>query len=605
MFLFWTLVVIVGLGFRFSSLINRDAEQGSSVVGKSQVSRFRRHLRGAYKQHVLVPAAFSHHCAEPLGWWIVPPRLQSLTILIFVLLNLILSFGHYDVFSTNLYWPDSRLQYARFIGDRTGVMGTANLTLIYLFATRNNTLLWITGWSFETFMQFHRWVARVATLQAIIHSLAYTIYVLIEGGLQHYWSVWLQRYWAWGAVATTCMSLLLVFSLYPVRHKVYELFLFLHVALAVMVLVGMWYHVQIFDGAYNVFLWPCFIVWISDRLIRVFRVWRCNSPYRNSLATYNAQSNVVWLTVPRVTSTTPLPGSYYFLYLVHGSKWFESHPFTLSGWECELATQEHELGSQKKTSKHKINLQFVIRPYNGLTARFRDLVKSQARESKQGQYVRVLIEGPYGPNHNLRHYDTLAFIVGGTGVAIALSYLSDMVHLSQKTTHGYRVQGLHIVWAVRERELFRETFERELKPRLVEISKQLDQHVEIHIQIYQTRPLGEDNTTRDSELEPMFLAGTRDEQDGDNREWEADEHSPLSSAAGSVTPEGINLSIFNHRPHLDKLLLRYASAGSGETSCAVIACCPAGMADATRVAVVRAIGQGYDGIDFYPESYAW
>lgn len=42
---------------------------------------------------------------------------------------------------------------------------------------RNNVLLWVTGWDFATYNNFHRWTARVSTVQAVIHSIGYTILV--------------------------------------------------------------------------------------------------------------------------------------------------------------------------------------------------------------------------------------------------------------------------------------------------------------------------------------------------------------------------------------------------------------------------------------------
>jgi hypothetical protein len=42
----------------------------------------------------------------------------------------------------------------------------------------NNILIWLTGWGFGTFNTFHRWIARVATVQAILHSIGYTVLVL-------------------------------------------------------------------------------------------------------------------------------------------------------------------------------------------------------------------------------------------------------------------------------------------------------------------------------------------------------------------------------------------------------------------------------------------
>ena len=82
---------------------------------------------------------------------------------------------------------------------------------------RNNVLLWLTGWSFSTFNQFHRWIARVATLEAVIHSIAYTVEAFLgtswysrvhlfhkltntDGGKAEYYADWLERYWWCGVL---------------------------------------------------------------------------------------------------------------------------------------------------------------------------------------------------------------------------------------------------------------------------------------------------------------------------------------------------------------------------------------------------------------------
>jgi Ferric reductase like transmembrane component len=52
-------------------------------------------------------------------------------------------------------------------------MSFANLILIWVFAGRNNIFIWATGWSFADFNIFHRHVAWIATLQAVIHTFTY------------------------------------------------------------------------------------------------------------------------------------------------------------------------------------------------------------------------------------------------------------------------------------------------------------------------------------------------------------------------------------------------------------------------------------------------
>lgn len=42
-----------------------------------------------------------------------------------------------------------------------------------MFSGRNNVFIWLTGWNFSTFNVFHRHIARIATIQAIVHSIGY------------------------------------------------------------------------------------------------------------------------------------------------------------------------------------------------------------------------------------------------------------------------------------------------------------------------------------------------------------------------------------------------------------------------------------------------
>lgn len=58
-------------------------------------------------------------------------------------------------------------------------MSYPNLALLWLFGGRNNVFLWATGWNFSTFNLFHRAIARVATIEAIAHSVGYTILTMM------------------------------------------------------------------------------------------------------------------------------------------------------------------------------------------------------------------------------------------------------------------------------------------------------------------------------------------------------------------------------------------------------------------------------------------
>ena len=79
-------------------------------------------------------------------------------------------------------WPPVYKQILRYVADRTGILSFANLPLLWIFAGRNNIFLWATGWSFATFNLFHRHVACIATVQAVVHTALY-IAMFVDGML--------------------------------------------------------------------------------------------------------------------------------------------------------------------------------------------------------------------------------------------------------------------------------------------------------------------------------------------------------------------------------------------------------------------------------------
>ena len=74
-------------------------------------------------------------------------------------------------------FPPKSKQIWRYFSDRTGILSWASFPAIWLFGMRNNLLMGLTGWDFGTFNNFHRWVARIATLEAVIHSVGYTVII--------------------------------------------------------------------------------------------------------------------------------------------------------------------------------------------------------------------------------------------------------------------------------------------------------------------------------------------------------------------------------------------------------------------------------------------
>lgn len=208
MYYFWIIVISFGIGARIVASITNLRSRDYHAVATEEYAAAK-NQQGSLsipnswlKRYLTVPAAFGDRCSRPLGWCTIPPRAQTFTIAIFIILNIVLCCADYRLTDGNLYWPDKFDQLLRFVSDRTGIISLANFPLVWLFGMRNDLLMWLTGWGFGTYNAFHRWVARVATLQAIMHSLGYTLMIAnsqssatfdlaIQKLTQHRW--WLRR----------------------------------------------------------------------------------------------------------------------------------------------------------------------------------------------------------------------------------------------------------------------------------------------------------------------------------------------------------------------------------------------------------------------------
>jgi hypothetical protein len=126
------------------------------------------------------------------------------------------------------------------LANRLGVLAFANFALLVLYSSRNNLLLWLTDWDFSTFLLLHRWVARIAVLQTILHSLVFLRDWIDTDRLA---ADQVTPYWYHGCIGTIAASLLLPLSLPVLRQRQYEIFLATHIVFAILVLVGSWYHI--------------------------------------------------------------------------------------------------------------------------------------------------------------------------------------------------------------------------------------------------------------------------------------------------------------------------------------------------------------------------
>ncbi|KAH8899108.1 ferric reductase like transmembrane component [Thozetella sp. PMI_491] len=583
MFVFWAVVVAIGLGGRFVEALSQpvatkrrgwqqipleELEDGHETASKDTKRAFR--LTAWLRRHLIVPATFGYRAAQPFGWYTVPPRVQTLTLFAFVVLNVVLCAQRYRVFPDNLYFPEVYTQAWRYLSDRTGIISLANFPLIWLFGMRNNFLMWVTGWDFGTYNNFHRWVARVATLEAVVHSIGYTFLVFDRGGWPLFINYWKQTWWTTGEIATVVMCALMPLSLYWMRRHVYELFLLLHIVLSIVLLLTMWAHVNVF-GEYGLLTQICGGIWLLDRVLRMLRTLAFNRWFwtTRAQAMYDPTSNMIRLSIPCGKSLyRPRPGTFYYIHLLNDGRFWESHPFTMAKLEetkafdavvpqdTDSLVAGDELSSltprtDPSGGRSELAMTFLIRPYDSFTKRLRDAAH---RAYPQPTYLPMIAEGPYGRTHSFHHFDHILFVVGGSGIVVPLVYIESLL----KPTAATKV--VSIVWAVREPSLATSVLLEDFAPYQDAFASG-----KLNIDVYVTR----------------------------------------AEAARELHDVPKEARILHGRPDVPSEVEDAVREYGRQGDLAVVACGPARMNDDARKAVVDCLGNGKFSIEYFEESFNW
>ena len=312
--------------------------------------------------------------------------------------------------------------------------------------------------------------------------------------------------------------------------------------------------------------WIPVIIWVADRVLRGLRILAFSRKFWNTRATvtFNPSSNIVHLSIPWATSFyKPAAGTYYYLHVLGGPRFWESHPFTvasvldhgetvtkLMGEQVPLletdGNDQHGDGEDAEDLDSKAcSMTFLIRPYDGFTSRLREMA---ANAWPRKVPLRVLVDGPYGHTQPFHLYDNVIFVVGGSGIVVPLSYL-------QNLTGTVSPRSVQIHWAVREQAFALDVLQNDIGDALG--SSNLS--VEIHLTSYAY---------------------------DDMNEWPPQ----VTVRSGRIDARSTILD---------------ARTKAAEGSLAVVACGPAQMADDARKTVVDLLGQGAIRIEYFEESFQW
>ncbi|KOS19830.1 Ferric/cupric reductase transmembrane component 2 [Escovopsis weberi] len=572
---YWALVLLLGTIHNLWSMVpsTRSDEQNKEIKPP------RAGIMGWFNASILMAPTFGYHHHQPLGWFHVPLRLQTIVIFGYFAVHVGCCAPYYNTFPNNYYYKTNEGQVLRYFCDRLAHLMAAAMPFIFLFGGRANLLVYITGWSYRTFNVFHRWIAVILTIEGIIHAVGFSAYYGYEKGLDGYREeLKTDPVFLYGLLMLVALGLMIFLSLGPFRQRMYEFFKIAHISLTAIFVAGYYYHVKDqFSGYYLVWAWACIGLWVGDYFMRFVRILVSN--YKQflgsgvpALVSYSDTTGMMRVQVhPSFMSHRQTPGTYYFL---HFSGWrvWENHPFTLAGRSIDYdefsSPSSPEQSDRETTDPRKATpphvrvltggkkrdeyLTFLIKPREGTTARLRDSLRCE-----DGSYaprrMNVVLEGPYGVPARLDHFDHVLFVAGGSGITTVLPYLRRFFE-DRTSAH---VPNVKLAWSVRHEGLARDVLANDL--RLTECAPSASSKLELEFYVTNAADAEKKRHSRD----PRFRLA---------------------------------------RPDVDLLVEDFvARNNSGRT--AIFVCGPAEMADKTRLAVMRYVKRGYSHVELFEEMF--
>ncbi|RCK66293.1 putative ferric reductase transmembrane component [Candida viswanathii] len=373
-----------------------------------------------WRSYVSMPATFRKRKAQELPLLklfdsLIPSRYESLVILGFYAYIIAVHSVKLHYVSEVPIYPTAYKFRLRNIADRTGIIATIMMPLVFLFGGRNNVMQWLTGMSYNQFMTYHRHIARVMVALVIIHSVNFTI---LEGA--YYSEEAKEAYFYWGIIATIAGGLIWLQAMLYFRRRWYEMFLFIHIVMVAIYIVGTWIHVD--DLGYVWYCYASIAPWCFDRVVRLVRLFWFGFPKAQVTLITNDTIKAV---IPKPHYWYSIPGGHAYISFFRPSCFWQNHPFTFVDAPTET------------------NIIVYCKVKGGMT---HGLYQYLAKQPNQTASIRVGVEGPYGEPTPARYADTSVFIASGNGIPgiySEITYGARKVLSTSQKTHK-------LIWIIRD-----------------------------------------------------------------------------------------------------------------------------------------------------------
>lgn len=551
-------ILAMFVGVVFIAGLNRLIEEIPSV---HRWIRKRAPVR-LWNKHIAEAPLFGKRHVQTVGPRLIslklPLRGQTLLLTALTIVNLIPIVAFYKPFRTNnLYWPDGYVEIGRYLADRGGILATAQFPPLILLSGRNNPVTWITGATFETCMLYHRWIARLVFLQVLIHALGYTLISLRDGGVAEYHELFSDPYFRWGCVATVAFGPLIFFSLRYLRKMSYEIFVLIHVVMAIVAIVGTFYHIHLLavveSGRFRDFdnwIYASIAFYCLEKIVRVARVMvysigsglqlstvevdEMHVGQRSIILRYKVQLVGIGA---RSANSLGRNASKYVQLWIPTIQPFSSHPFTVADIKENC-------------------VYLYVKKHKGITSTLHDRIKKSAE--KKTSHI-ALFDGFYGDACPIERYQKSLLVAGGIGITQCLP----LFLIAAKAG-----KDVELFWVIPERGMMKiliDVLQREQN--LVPSEEEVGQRAKLTIHVTGV-DLSEQNT---SDTESTRLSDEKEEVEEIRKDATQISLEKICQGLGIQ----VGLQGEDGRPNIGNLV----SASKAEV---VISCGPASMCDDIR-----------------------
>lgn len=341
-----------------------------------------------------------------------------------------------------LYWQSIRYGSPP-VAIRAGMFGVALVPWIIATSMKANILSLLTGIGPERLNVFHRWLAYLCLFCALVHAIPFYIQpVWDDDGMSVFRKLFPRNMIIYGTGIACLVPLawLCVFSIPFFRRLAYEVFVALHIPVAMVFIAVMFWHTKNFLMSWS-YLESSVAIWVLCYLTRLLKLnwtkpWRSSFLVGDEAAVTLMAENAIKITIP--TQMRWKPGQHVYLRMPAMSI-LDNHPFTISSLCSEDFPSEYG-------EKYR-DCTIVFKPYGGFTRKVLD----KASELGPFHTYRAFLDGPYGGmTRDLAAFDTCILIAGGSGVT---SLMSQLLNLIKRMRDGKAItRKVVVVWSVKRLE---------------------------------------------------------------------------------------------------------------------------------------------------------